>query len=76
MCSTRCNFPDSCFIIFQVVFILLSDFYKSTVMLPFSLFYNSTLDFAILTVICSHVWIITASAIYIYIDSFYACKIF
>jgi hypothetical protein len=33
-------------------------------MLPFRLFYNSAQDFAILNVICSDVWIITAPALY------------
>jgi hypothetical protein len=36
-------------------------------MLPCSLLYNSAEDFAILNVMCSHVWIITVPAIYIYI---------
>jgi hypothetical protein len=34
-------------------------------MLPFSFFYNSAQDFAVLNVISSHVWIISAPAMYI-----------
>jgi hypothetical protein len=41
----------------------------------FKLFYNSAQDFAIFNLICCHVWIITALAIYIYTDSCYVCKI-
>jgi hypothetical protein len=36
-------------------------------MLPSSLFCNSPQVFAILNTVCSHVWIITAPALYIYI---------
>jgi hypothetical protein len=78
ICSVKCDFPVSCFIIFQVFYLITWFCYKPIVMLPFSLFYNSVQDSVILNITCWHVWIITTPATYIhiYIHTQTPCKIF
>jgi hypothetical protein len=76
ICSVRLKF--SCFIFYYILgcFYLISQFcHKPAAILSSSLFHNCAWNFAILNVICCHVWIITAPAIYI-CRLFYVCKKF